>query len=49
MSFGGLSEGNVNNPNGRSGELPVRDCPLCGESVKQLPSHYRHQCPEVDR
>ena len=49
MSFGGLPEGNVNNPDGRSGEYPERDCPMCGQSVKILPRHFRCECPEVSR
>ena len=49
MTFGGLKNGQVNNPDGRSGSYEIRPCPMCGQQVKQLPQHFRHQCPEVDR
>jgi transposase len=25
---------------------PTRDCPLCGATVKNVPSHLRHECPD---
>jgi len=40
------------NPNPTPGnnleEYPERECPMCGESYKQLPAHLRNNCEAAE-
>jgi len=41
-------EGSPENlPDNTGASYSTRDCPFCGDTVKKLPDHLRHHCPET--
>jgi hypothetical protein len=38
----------ASNGGAQGGEYETQTCPMCGASVKLLPSHFRHDCPATE-